>query len=162
MRANPEPYNPILIALSHRTVTLADARRVNGKTGMYRLEAQTWMPRIAHELPVCFSRLFLDQIRQFCKCLAKLRCGARFHSLSGSSASVFPARSSAIASAASLANASWVRAKVLSHRVSSSSSSRIRAAIASCSRSGKASTFLTARSSNLVIGCSPIEPSHSK
>lgn len=123
------------------------------------LKSQAGITGILLELAICSASPILNLLWQIGKHLTELRSGNRFHSVSGSNSCVLPARCSAIASAASLANRSGERANDSSHRLSSSISSRIRAAIAEGRFSTNESCSLIGRVFSLTIACS-VQLSH--
>ncbi len=61
---NPEPYNLIRGSPdTHGPVTAANANRNEPIRSVDQLEAQTWVPRVLHELTICGAGLAADIIR---------------------------------------------------------------------------------------------------
>src|SRR6185436_15459478 len=107
MRADPEPDDHVVVLHeANDPVTSTDACRVHRFHHVNPLEVQTRMMGVGLEQLVSDPRLITHVGREASKALPKRGSRVRFHSLSGSSGSVSPARYSRRASAAIFARKS--------------------------------------------------------
>lgn len=115
------------------TPSKADPHRVPCLVPTNGLEAQTGIPRICAPNQMRSSRLFLNFVGQTSETVHEIRRDDGVHSSSNPAVLQSPPRTCSSARAARSVNLPGERANDSSHRRSSSISSKMRAAIASCS-----------------------------
>lgn len=151
MSADPEPNDAIRSHLSEDEIIVVNSSGIDRKPRVHFLELQASMIGIVAKVTICGRSLLADSRWKRSEQFTKSTRPARVHKLSGSSGSVRPASSSAIASAASVSKSSGERANNSSQCSSELSSSSIHAPKRSCSSAGSLDALSKAFFSSSVM-----------
>src|SRR4029077_3102556 len=136
VRSDPEPGHSVVLQKAEGTPAAPDPHGVEGFLAMNPLEMETGMSWIVSPETVALPSALSDVGGKLAEKREEFFSGPGLQRSSTGISLTRPARMSARTLAAILPSCSWERANDSSQRCSSANSSRITAAMASCSASG--------------------------
>jgi hypothetical protein len=152
--SDPKPRDGVIVDQAKGSPTDADSNRPNaGRTDL--LESEARMPGIIEPESIVLAGCLPDGVGETFQAGKKVILQLRFQRSSTRISRVWPERILARTLSASCSISGWDAANAASQRVSSAISSRMRAAIVSCSAGLHFRSWSMARSSSVVMGRVP-------